>query len=79
MNLLVSRRGELYIYGSVLFISLAMAAAILFYIPSHCEQVAALTGITGACGLGAGWIVFLAGFLAIAVYAAYQIRNIRAG
>ena len=62
-----------YVCWSALFTSLVMFAATILFISSHCERVLEASGVSGACGLGAWWIVFCMGFLAVAGYSSWQL------
>lgn len=73
MNLLAPRPWDTISYASVCIIALAMAVFTLFYLSSHCEWVERQTGISGACGLGYGWVVFTLAFLAIAAYSGREL------
>jgi hypothetical protein len=77
MNDLLPRPWDAVAYGLVALISLVMLAAVILYLPYHCEMVYQQTGIQGACSLGAGWALFALAFLAIAAYAGWQLYNIR--
>jgi len=76
MNDLLPCPWDTIAYGLVFLISLSMLFATVFFISSHCEWVYEETGIPGACGLHAGWIIFELAFLAIAAYAGWQIFGI---
>jgi hypothetical protein len=76
MSVQTPRPWEIAAYGSTLVISLLMAVIGPAYIKSHCEWVYTTTGIQGACGLGAGWLLFTLAFLAIAVYSAWQLYEL---
>jgi len=59
-----------------------MVVFTLGFLSSHCEWVYQVTGIPGACGLGAGWIIIALAFLAIAGYSGrelYLLLKERAG
>ena len=63
-------------YGFVCVLSLAMVVVTLGFLSYHCVWVEETTGIPGACGLGAGWILFALGFLAIAAYSGMQLYSL---
>lgn len=73
MNLLAPRPWDSISYAAVCIIALAMAVFTLFFLSSHCEWVAAETGVQGACGLGYDWILVTLAFLAIAAYAGREL------
>jgi hypothetical protein len=73
MNILAPHPWDSVAYAGICILSLAMAVIIPGFIQSHCEWVYATTGISGACGLGAGWILLTLAFLAIAAYAGMQL------
>ncbi len=75
MNLLVPRPWESIAYAVVCIIALAMGVFTLGFLSSHCEWVEEQTGIAGACGLGCGWIIITLIFLAIAVYAGWELSR----
>jgi len=82
MNMLVPQPWDSLSYAGVCIVSLAMVVFTLGFLSSHCEWVYQETGIPGACGLGAGWIIVALAFLAIAGYSGrelYKLLKERAG
>jgi hypothetical protein len=73
MNDLLPRPWDAIAYAIVLLVSLGSLLAVVFFISSHCEWVYQETGVQGACGLGAGWVVVELVFLAIAGYSGWQL------
>lgn len=77
MNYLAPHPWDQVAYAVTAIIALLMAAIVPLVIASHCEWVYQATGIEGACGLGAGWILIMLAFLAIAAYAGRELYRIR--
>jgi hypothetical protein len=76
MNMLVPRPWDSLSYAGVCIVSLAMVVFTLGFLSSHCEWVYQETGIPGACGLGAGWIIVALAFLAIACWSGWELYRL---